>query len=58
MKSISASMTPDEAAEAFYGLDDASFAEALKKMTANDPRLSAVFQATRARFLRGRDRDQ
>lgn len=55
MKSTALSMTPDESAEAFYGLDDVSFAKALEKITGNDPRLSAVFQATRARFLRGRD---
>lgn len=51
MKSISKSMDPDEAAQAFFGQDDEAFLEMLKKLTANDPRLTDVFQRTRKRFL-------
>lgn len=51
MKSISKSMDPDEAAQAFFGQDDKTFSEMLKKLTANDPRLTAIFQQTRERFL-------
>ncbi|HEV8035497.1 hypothetical protein [Yoonia sp.] len=44
-------MDPDEAAQAFFGQDDKTFSEMLKKLTANDPRLTAIFQQTRERFL-------
>jgi len=51
MKNASQSMKPNEAALAFFGQDDASFGEMLLDLTANDPRLAAVFQRTRQRFL-------
>ena len=51
MQSISQSMEPHEAAQAFFGQDEAAFTEMLSKLTANDPRLVAVFQKTRERFL-------
>lgn len=44
-------MTPREAAKSFYGQDDASFAEAIEKMTAADPRLMKAFQSVRQRYL-------
>ena len=44
-------MEPHEAAQAFFGQDEAAFTEMLAKLTANDPRLVAVFQKTRKRFL-------
>jgi hypothetical protein len=44
-------MDPDEAAQAFFGQDDEAFSEMLKKLTANDPRLTDVFYRTRKRFL-------
>ncbi|MGJ8589819.1 MAG: hypothetical protein ACSHXW_16855 [Yoonia sp.] len=55
MKSISKSMNPDEAAQAFFGQNDEAFAEMLKKLTANDPRLTDVFQRTRKRFLESKN---
>lgn len=51
MKSIAQSMDPNEAAQAFFGQDDSAFSEMLSKLTANDPRLNAVFLRTRKRFL-------
>jgi hypothetical protein len=51
MQSIAQSMEPHEAAQAFFGQDEAAFTEMLSKLTANDPRLVAVFQKTRKRFL-------
>ncbi|MEL7179867.1 MAG: hypothetical protein AAFN63_08550 [Pseudomonadota bacterium] len=51
MKTTTQSMNPQEAAQAFFGQDDASFTEMLRQLTANDPRLAAVFQRTRQRFL-------
>jgi len=49
MKNTSQSMTPDEAAKAFYGQDDASFAKMIARLTKNDPRLAKAFQNTRMR---------
>jgi len=51
MKNVSQSMKPDEAAQAFFGQDDAIFSEMLAGLTENDPRLVAVFQRTRKLFL-------
>ena len=51
MKHIYESMDPHEAAQAFFGQDDAAFSEMLSKLTANDPRLTAAFMRTRKRFL-------
>lgn len=51
MKNTAQSMDPDEAALAFFGQDDASYAKMLADLTANDPRLAAIFQRTRRRFL-------
>jgi hypothetical protein len=44
-------MSPKEAAQAFFGQDDASFAETVAMLAQNDPRLAQVFQNTRRRFL-------
>ena len=44
-------MDPKEAAVAFYGQDEDAFAEMVEKLAASDPRLIAVFQRTRQRFL-------
>ncbi|MFA8440876.1 hypothetical protein [Yoonia sp.] len=51
MKDAAKSMGPDEAAKAFFGQDETTFAEMLADLTANDPRLAAVFLRTRQRFL-------
>jgi hypothetical protein len=51
MKHIAQSMTPQQAAEAFFGQDDASFAETVAMLTKNDPRLAKAFLKTRERFL-------
>jgi hypothetical protein len=51
MKHIAQSMTPQQAAKAFFGQDDASFAETVAMLTKNDPRLAKVFLKTRERFL-------
>jgi hypothetical protein len=51
MKNASQSMTPDEAACAFFGQDDASFAKRIAELTKNDPRLERVFKSTRNRLL-------
>lgn len=53
MKSIAQSMSPREAAKAFFGQDDVAFAETIEMLTKNDPRLAQVFQNTRRRFLQG-----
>lgn len=50
MKNISQSMDPRDAAQAFYGQNDAAFAEMVAKLAASDPRLVAVFENTRRRF--------
>lgn len=54
MKNISQSMTQREAAQAFYGQDDASFSDMVAKLAVNDPRLKDVFKNTRSRFLEGK----
>lgn len=51
MKDATRSMSPKEAAQAFFGQDDASFAETVAMLAQNDPRLAQVFQNTRRRFL-------
>ena len=51
MKNTSQSMSPREAAQAFYGQDEALFSEMIAKLAVNDPRLSDVFKSTRKRFL-------
>ncbi|MGJ8623838.1 MAG: hypothetical protein ACSHW1_13840 [Yoonia sp.] len=51
MKEISQSMTPHEAAHAFYGLDEASFSDMIEKLSKSDPRLKDVFMRTRKRYL-------
>ncbi len=51
MKNVAQSMTPREAAQAFYGQDEAVFSEMLAKLAASDPRLVNAFQNTRKRFL-------
>lgn len=43
-------MNPREAAKAFYGQDEATFAEMVARLTASDPRLASVFENTRRRF--------
>lgn len=44
-------MDPQQAAQAFFGLDDADFDQVVAKLAINDPRLVQVFQKTRARYL-------
>lgn len=44
-------MTPDEAAHAFYGQDEASFAAMIAKLTETDQRLQRVFENVRRRHL-------
>lgn len=44
-------MTPKEAAMAFFGQEDAAFAETVATLSKSDPRLAKVFHATRKRFL-------
>lgn len=51
MKNISQSMDPDEAAQAFFGQDEAAFNRMVDDLATNDPRLALVFQRTRKRFL-------
>ena len=51
MKNVSQAMSPREAAQAFYGQDEASFSEMVAKLSISDPRLSDVFKSTRKRFL-------
>ncbi|WP_159086892.1 hypothetical protein [Loktanella sp. Alg231-35] len=50
MKSVSQSMSPQEAAQAFYGQDDAAFSEMVSKLASQDPRLLKVFQTVKRRF--------
>ena len=52
------SMSPEEAAQAFFGQDDASFAETVALLAKNDPRLVEVFQNTRRRFLQDKSQSQ
>ena len=51
MKASAQSMDPQQAAQAFFGLNDADFDKMIAKLAKNDPRLVKVFQNTRARFL-------
>lgn len=51
MKNAPQSMTPREAAQAFYGQDEAVFADMVEKLAENDPRLIDVFKRTRKQFL-------
>jgi hypothetical protein len=55
MKTVSQSMSPREAAQAFYGQDEAAFELMIGKLAENDPRLVKVFQQTRKTYLDGRD---
>ncbi|SFR96988.1 hypothetical protein [Yoonia litorea] len=55
MKEAAQSMTPQEAAQAFFGQDDTAFAETVALLTKSDPRLAKVFQSTRKRFLDEQD---
>ena len=55
MKTAAQSMTPDEAAAAFFGQNEQQFAAMIEKLTKDDPRLRKVFQATRQRFLDDKD---
>jgi hypothetical protein len=48
---MSQSMTPEEAAQAFYGQDDANFADMVAKLAKNDARLVQVFKNTRKHVL-------
>ncbi len=50
MKSVSQSMSPQEAAQAFYGQDEAAFSEMVSKLSSQDPRLLKVFQNVKRRF--------
>ena len=55
MKIMSQSMSPQEAAKAFYGQEEASFAEMIAKLSECDPRLVKVFNQTRKNYLDGQD---
>ena len=55
MKTVSQSMSPREAAQAFYGQDEAAFELVIGKLSESDPRLVKVFQQTRKTYLDGRD---
>ncbi|MEO1640806.1 MAG: hypothetical protein AAFU41_16310 [Pseudomonadota bacterium] len=46
------SMDPQQAAQAFFGLDEPDFDKMIAKLAQNDPRLVQVFKNTRARFLK------
>lgn len=52
MKNVSQSMTPREAAQAFYGQDEDAFSQMVAKLAESDPRLVNVFKNTRNRFLK------
>ena len=45
------SMTPKAAAKAFYGQDAKQFDAMVNMLSSSDPRLKAVFEKTRQRFL-------
>jgi hypothetical protein len=51
MKNVSQSMSPREAAQAFYGQDEAAFSSMLAKLAESDPRLINVFKRTRQRYI-------
>lgn len=55
MKSVAQSMSPREAAQAFFGQDETAFAETVAMLAKNDARLAQVFESTRKRFLEGDD---
>lgn len=48
-------MTPNAAAEAFYGLDEAEFAAQVARISVNDRRLEVLFHKTRERYLASRN---
>ena len=52
MKSAAQSMTPQQAAQAFYGMDDDRFSEIVEKLASTDPRLLKVFDNMRKRYQR------
>jgi len=51
MKTICESMTPDDAAQAFFGQNEEAFLKMIDKLTANDPRLTKAFENMRVRYL-------
>ena len=51
MKNVSQSMTPREAAQAFYDQDEAAFAGMVAKLAESDPRLINVFKRSRKQYL-------
>lgn len=55
MKNVSRALSPHEAAQAFYGQDEASFTEMVAKLAQSDPRLIGVFKNTRQRYLNNKD---
>lgn len=54
MKTITQAMDPKEAAQAFYGQDQDAFTQMVEVLSSADPRLLAVFQRTRQRYLESR----
>ena len=54
MSTETLSLSPQQAAEAFYGQSDQSFAAQLKQMGAVDPKLVKAFQRTREHYLKSR----
>jgi hypothetical protein len=55
MKNTSQSMSPRDAAEAFYGQDEVAFAEMVERIAINDQRLVELFKNTRNRFIEGKN---
>lgn len=51
MKNATQSMSPREAAQAFYGQDNTGFADMIAMLTQSDPRLTQAFYNTRDRFV-------
>ena len=53
MKTVCKSMTPDDAARAFFGQNEDAFEKMIDKLTASDPRLTKAFHNMRERYLDG-----
>lgn len=52
MKTVYQSMTPDDAAMAFFGQSEDNFEKMIDELTASDPRLTKAFQNMRERYLK------
>jgi hypothetical protein len=51
MKEPAQSMTPAQAAAAFFGQSDSDFSQIVDKLTQHDARLRRAFENTRTRYL-------